>query len=100
MAALKMVRTHGVETLDDAKIKMKDLVDEMAPTLERFVESISWNDAGTEARVKGKHVKGTLAVDNTNVKVDLKLSMTAGLFKGVIESKIDSAIQSHFAPEK
>jgi len=95
MAVLKMVRPHGAETMDEAKAKVKHLLAEMKPTLDKFVDRTDWNKDETEASVKGKHVSGTFAVDATNLVINLKLSMAASLVKGKIESKIDEAIDKH-----
>lgn len=95
MGALKMVRPHGAKTMDEAKAKVKHVLEEMKPTLNRFVKSTEWNKDETEARIKGKHVSGTFAVDESNLNINLKLSMAATLVKGKIESKIDSALKDH-----
>ena len=95
MAELKMVRAHGAETLDDAKVTVRHLLEDMKPTLDKYVERVEWNAEGTQARVKGKHVKGTFTVDAANLAIDLKLSFAAGLVRGKIESRIDEALRKH-----
>ena len=95
MGVLKMVRPHHAETMDEAKAKVKHVLAEMKPTLERFVKSTEWNKDETEARIKGKHVSGTFTVDAKNLVINLKLSMAATLIKRKIESKIDSSLEDH-----
>lgn len=95
MASLKMVRKHGAEDLDGAKVKVRHVLREMKPTLDKYVDRVDWNGDETQARVKGKHVSGTFTVDTENLVVDLKLSWAAGLVKSTIAARIDEALQQH-----
>jgi len=95
MASLKIVRKHGGSTTDEGVERIEKVIDSMRSTLDKYIDRIDWNGARTEAKLKGKHVKGTFAVNATDINIDLKLSMVAGLVKGKIESRIDQAIEEH-----
>ena len=97
MARLTLSRSHGASTLDDAKERIQQVIEEMKPTLEKHIDRVDWSDDGTEARLKGRHVKGTFSVDAKEIKVDLKLSMVASLVRGTIEARIDAALKEHLA---
>ncbi len=95
MASLKIVRKHGGATTEEGKQRIENVIDSMRSTLDKYVDRIDWNSAKTEAKLKGKHVKGTFAVNGPDILIDLKLSMVAGLVKGKIENRIDQAIEEH-----
>lgn len=95
MARLRMVREHGGDSVEEGKITVERVVDEMSSTLDKYVDSTEWNGNRTEARLKGKHVQGTLTVDDTMIRIDLKLSFVASLVKNQIEARIDRALKEH-----
>lgn len=95
MAWLRMVREHGGEDLEAGKECVERVVDAMSDTLDKYVDSTKWNADRTEAKLKGKHIQGSLSVDDTNIRVDLKLSFVAGLAKSQIEARIDRALKEH-----
>ena len=96
MGRLTMVRPHRTDDLEIAKQRVREVLRDMKPTLDKYVQRIDWNDDGTLAHVKGKHVSGTFLVDTMNLKVDLKLSLTATLIKRKIQSRIDEAVSRNF----
>ena len=95
MARLRMVRKHSGSSVEEGKVTVEKVVDAMSATLNKYVDSTEWSDDRTEARLKGKHVQGTLAVDDTLIRIDLKLSFVASLVKNQIEDRIDRALKEH-----
>ena len=93
MANLKLVRAHGGSNLEEGKERMERLMLSMEQKLDKHLDRIDWNSERTEAKVKGRHVKGLFWVDATNFNVDLTLSMTASRIRGLIEARVDQALR-------
>ncbi len=84
-------RPHGT-TAEQAQAKLADLSNALES---RYGISISLT--GGNATVKGRGVKGSATVDDTNVTIDLKLGMPASLVAGKIEQGVHKAIDEHFS---
>ena len=93
MADLKMVRAHRADTLDEAKVRVKQVLVDMKSSLDRHIDRVVWNKEETEAKLSGRHVTGTFKVDDENLVIALNLSFVAKLAKGIIEKKIDEIIR-------
>lgn len=93
MAELKMAREHHAASMDQAKEKVQRLVEDMQPTIGKYVDAIEWNTDETSAALRGRHVKGHIAVDVSHLRINLKLSLAASLIKTQIESRIDEALR-------
>ena len=83
-------RAHGA-TADQAEAKLAQLTGQLET---RYGVSIDLK--GRYATVKGRGVKGSATVDDTNVTVDLALGLPASLVASKIEQGVHAAIDEHF----
>lgn len=83
-------RPHGT-TAEEARSKLASLSSALET---RYGISISLS--GGNANVKGRGVKGSATVDDTNVTIDLKLGLPASLVAARIEEGVHKAIDEHF----
>ncbi len=96
MADISVKRTHGLG-LDEAKSKIDKVVEDIQSEFPNLVKAIKWNAAGTEAKVEGKGFTGDFKVDDSNVGIDVNLSMFAKPLKGKVQQKIEERIEQYFA---
>ena len=75
------------------RIGRKQVLVDMKSSLDRHIDRVVWNKEETEAKLSGRHVKGTFKVDDENLVIALNLSFVAKLAKGIIEKKIDEIIR-------
>jgi putative polyhydroxyalkanoate system protein len=93
MADVKVTREHGLDR-DEAKGKVKEIVDDLEQTLDPL-DKVEWTN-DSFAKISGKGFKGHFEVDDTNVNVEIDLKFFAKPFKGKIQEKIESRIEKHF----
>lgn len=96
MADIDLSHPHGM-TLDEAKTKVEQIVNDVHTEFPSLVDSVSWNADKTEAQVKGKAFSGSFGVDATNVTIAINLKLMARPFKGKVEGKIQDRIGRYFA---
>jgi putative polyhydroxyalkanoate system protein len=96
MADLDLRREHGL-SLDEAKSKVEDILDELKSGSDLInIDEIDWNADRTQAEVSGKGFSGTLKVNETAVDLSVGLSFIAKPFKGKIEKKVEQQLDKHF----
>ena len=95
MSDISVRRPHGM-TEEDAKAKVKDVVTDIEDEFPSLVNDIKWNDAKTKADVKGKGFNGKFQITDTDVMIDIDLSLFARPFKGKVESRIVSRMEEYF----
>ena len=83
-------RPHNT-TKEDALGKLRGL----ATALESRY-GIRVNIAGSGATVSGKGVSGGCTIDDTMVRIDLKLKLPASLVAGKIQAGVDKQMAEHF----
>lgn len=95
MADISLKHPHGL-SLDDAKIKVEQIVQDVQSEFPALVDKINWNGDKTQASVKGKGFDGDFRVDDTNVGIDINLKLFAKPFKGKVQEKIQSRVAQYF----
>ncbi len=95
MADISVRRSHGMSE-DEAKQKVEQVVADVKEEFASLVDDIKWNNDKSEAKVKGKGFKGHFEVDDSDVKIDIDLSLFARPFKGKVESRIESRMDEYF----
>lgn len=97
MADISVRRTHGM-SLEEAKGKVENIVDDVEEEFSSLVNDINWNDDKTRAKVKGKGFSGQFQVTDDDVSIDIDLKLFARPFKGKVESRINSRMDEYFGP--
>ncbi|MFU8807036.1 MAG: polyhydroxyalkanoic acid system family protein [Bradymonadaceae bacterium] len=95
MADISLRRPHG-SSLDEAKSKIGGIVTDVQNEFPSLVNSIDWNEDKTNAKVKGKGFSGEFQVNDTDVAIDIDLSLFARPFRGKLEEKIASRMEKYF----
>jgi len=96
MADITIRRPHGVP-LDDAKARLKRLVEDFQRDKPDLVQELKWQPDGLGAEAGGKHFTGRFKVDGSSlfVEVDLK-TFTARLAKSIVEDRLGKAVSREF----
>ncbi len=89
---MRIIRKHGL-----TREAVRNRIEDLAPSLvKRFGESVSdvervWRDDEMDFsfRARGLSVKGTVAVSDSEVILDLRLPMAARMFEGRIRPEIE-----------
>lgn len=95
MSDISVRRPHGMNE-EDAKNKVQEVVADIEGEFPALVNEITWNDDKTEARVKGKGFTGNFQVTDSDVMIDIKLSLLTRPFKGKVESRIVDRMEKYF----
>ena len=93
MADISVSREHGLD-LDDAKEKVRDIVEDLKSDIDQ-VDDITWK-GDSAADIGGKGFNGEISVDGRAVTLDINLKLFAKPFKGKIQEKIESRMDSYF----
>jgi putative polyhydroxyalkanoate system protein len=91
MSQITASKPHGM-TKAEALIKLAGLASHCAS---KYGVKIDLD--GDVATVNGKGVTGTARVDETHVRLNLKLGLAARLISGKIQAGVDKALLEHFA---
>ncbi len=95
MADISVRREHGM-SLDEAKSKVEEIVDDVRDEFSSLVNDIDWNSDRTKADVSGKGFSGEFQVTDSDVAIDIKLKLFARPFKGKVEERIESRMNDYF----
>lgn len=95
MADISLTKKHGME-LSEAQGKVDDIISAIENDFGNLVSDISWNSDRTVADLKGKGFTGQFRVDESEVGIDIKLSLFAKPVKGKVESKIKEKMEHYF----
>ncbi len=95
MADISVRRAHGMSE-DEAKQKVEKVVDDVQEEFSSLVDNIKWNDDKTQANVKGKGFTGQFEVNETDVMIDIDLKLFARPFRGKVEDRINSRMDTYF----
>ncbi len=98
MADISVQRSHGM-SLEEAKGKVENIVNDVQEEFSSLVNDIDWNGDKTRANVKGKGFTGRFAVTDTDVSIEIDLKLFARPFRGKVESRINSRMDEYFGPE-
>lgn len=96
MADISVRRAHGLSK-EDAQAKVQKVVEDIQAEFTSLVSSIDWNDDKTAAKVEGKGFKGDFSVDDSEVGIDVELSMFVRPLKSKIQEKIEDRITQYFS---
>lgn len=91
MSQITASKAHGM-TKAEALIKLAGLGTHFSS---KYGVKVELN--GDEATVNGKGVTGTARVDETHVRLNLKLGLAARLISGKIQAGVDKALLEHFS---
>ncbi|RAL23652.1 hypothetical protein DL240_05695 [Lujinxingia litoralis] len=95
MSDISIKRPHGMNT-EEAKAKVHGIVADIEGEFPSLVNNISWNDDKSHAKVKGKGFTGQFQVTDSDVMIDIDLSLFARPFKGKVEERIVSRMSEYF----
>ena len=95
MADISVRHNHGM-SLDEAKSKVEEIVDDVRDDFSSLVNDIDWNADRTKADVSGKGFSGQFQVTDSEVSIDIKLKLFAKPFKGKVEERIQSRMDDYF----
>lgn len=95
MPDISVRRSHGMSK-EEAKQKVEKVVDDVQEEFSSLVDDIKWNNDKTRADVKGKGFSGQFEVNASEVLIDIDLKLFARPFKGKVESRINSRMDSYF----
>ena len=96
MSDISVKRAHGMG-LEEAQGKVDEVIEAIQSEFSNLVNSIDWNADKTAAKVKGKGFSGDFKVDDTNVGIDIDLSLFAKPLKGKVQEKIEQRMDDIFA---
>lgn len=96
MADISVKKAHGL-TLEEAQSRIDQVVTDIQTEFTSLVSSIDWNEEKTNAKVKGKGFTGDFKVDETEVGIDIDLSLFAKPLKGKVQEKIEERMGEYFA---
>jgi putative polyhydroxyalkanoate system protein len=95
MAHISIRHAHALGA-DEVREKTADLIDDVKREFPSLVKDISWNGGKTCATVKGRAFSGTFALVGNSLNIEIKLSLMARPFKGMVEKKIHDRLREHF----
>lgn len=95
MSDISVRRPHGMNE-EEAKAKVHEVVADIEGEFPALVNEISWNDDKSQAKVKGKGFNGHFQVTDSDVMIDINLSLFARPFKGKVESRIVDRMEKYF----
>lgn len=87
---INLRRAHGMSK-DAAVERMRTLTDALQSKY-----GVKISHSGDTTRVKGRGTDGSARCTDTEIIIDLKLGLAAGLFAGKIEAGVNSALDKHF----
>lgn len=90
MSDISAAKAHGM-TKAEALIKLQTLGDQFAS---KYGVKVEFRE--DTAQVSGKGVTGTARVDDTHVRLNLKLGLAVRLISGKIKAGVDKALAEHF----
>ncbi len=96
MADISFSHPHGL-SLDEAKTKTKQIVDDVQGEFPSLIQSIDWNADQTHAKLKGKGFDGTFQVTDAAMNIEINLGMLTRPFKGKVQEKIQSRVSKYFS---
>ena len=96
MADISVRKAHGM-SLEDAQEKVDQIVTDIQSEFSSLVSSIDWNADKTAAKVTGKGFTGDFLVNDSEVGIDIKLSMFAKPLKSRVQEKIEQRVQQYFS---
>ena len=95
MPKVNVTKTHSAP-LDDAKAKIKVLVEDFAREYSSVVKSVTWGADGTSARAQGRGFEGEFRIDGSKVEVLVDLSFVLSPIKGKVESTLHRKLDEAF----
>lgn len=95
MSDISVRRPHGMSE-EDAKAKVHEVVADIEGEFPALVNEITWNDDKSQAKVKGKGFTGHFQVTDSDVMIDIDLSLLTRPFKGRVESRIVDRMDKYF----
>ncbi|GMV39369.1 MAG: hypothetical protein AMXMBFR64_10850 [Myxococcales bacterium] len=95
MPKVNVKKRHAVP-LDDAKVRVKALVDDFVKEYSSVVKSVTWSPDGTSASAKGTGFEGAFRVDGSQVTVDVDLSFLLSPIKGKVEATLHKRLDDSF----
>ena len=96
MADISVKKEHGL-SLEEAQSKIDQVVSDIQTEFSSLVSSIDWNDEKTNAKVTGKGFTGDFSVDESEVGIDIDLSLFAKPLKAKVQEKIEERMGQYFA---
>lgn len=95
MSDISIKRPHGMK-MEEAKAKVHGIVADIEGEFPSLVNDISWNADKSNAKVKGKGFTGQFQVTESDVMIDIDLSLFAKPFKGKVQDRILSRMTEYF----
>jgi putative polyhydroxyalkanoate system protein len=95
MPKLNVTKQHSVP-LDEAKTRIKALVEDFRNEYSSVVKSVTWSPDGTSAVADGKGFDGAFKVDASHVRVDVDLSFVLTPIKGKVEATLKRKLDEAF----
>jgi len=95
MPKIVITKQHSLQ-LDDAKIRVRELVGEVQSKFPNLISAVHWSADGQSAKVDGKMFDGSFEVDGRRVAVNLNLSILASPFRSTVEGHIQKALDQRF----
>jgi len=96
MSDISIKRPHGME-VEEAKAKVHGIVADIEGEFPSLVNDISWNDDKSNAKVKGKNFTGQFQMTESDVMIDVDLSLFARPFKGKVQERILARMTKYFS---
>jgi hypothetical protein len=94
MATIEIRHLHKTNT-NDACVRTRRLLDAFAEEKREFVKSIEWVE-NARAVARGRGFSGEFCVTDTEVVVDIDLSLLTRPFKGKVESRLLQRLVAEF----
>lgn len=95
MPKVNVTKRHSLP-MDDAKVRVKTLVDEFVQEYSSVVKSVSWSPDGQSANAKGTGFEGSFKVDGSQVSVLVDLSFVLTPIKGKVETTLQRKLDAAF----
>lgn len=95
MPKVSVNKRHALP-LDDAKVRVKQLVDDFVQEYSSVVKSVTWAPDGCSASAKGTGFEGSFRVDASQVAVAVDLSFVLSPIKGKVETTLQRKLEAAF----
>ncbi|MCA9522144.1 MAG: polyhydroxyalkanoic acid system family protein [Myxococcales bacterium] len=95
MPKIDILHPHTLP-LDEAKQKVRALVEGVVQDYPKLNISVDWNPSGLEAKATGRMFKGRFLLDESRVTVNIDLSLLASPLTDRVTNKIRERLSDSF----
>lgn len=98
MAKILIKRLHGV-SLDEAKKKAVQLIDDFMEEHPKLVKDVTWGSDGLSAKANGRGFTGDFRVDAEYLHADIDLNFLVSPMKARIEASFERRLNRAFGTD-